>query len=132
MCREVCELVKTFLFPPIAKQLDQTTTTTGTTPSIGATTSMSSISMDENGVDNTDLEQMSTKDGEGLSGGSGGAHGGKLSRDVLVVYPCRISTCVVDQTNHLLSEVVFYYFIKFTDPNSGNQVKESLIATAQA
>ena len=72
MCREVCELVKTFLFPPIAKQLDQTTTTTGTTPSIGATTSMSSISMDENGVDNTDLEQMSTKDGEGLSGGSGG------------------------------------------------------------
>jgi hypothetical protein len=68
----------------------------------------------------------------GQSGGSGGAHGGKLSRDVLVVYPCRISTCVVDQTNHLLSEVVFYYFIKLTDPNSGNQVKESLIATAQA
>ena len=67
MCREVCELVKTFLFPPIAKQLDQTTTT----PGIGAaTTSMTSISMDENGVDNnTDLDQMSTKDGEGMGGG---------------------------------------------------------------
>jgi hypothetical protein len=61
MCREVCELVKTFLFPlPVIKQEHHATPTSITLTSTSSSSVVDPNQMDENGVGggDDDLEQM--------------------------------------------------------------------------